>query len=95
MPYNLELNDSIIYAIEKHATGQFLDRTQRTLSLFEKESARRPRVLALGLHPHLMGVPHRFGEFESMLDRLIASSKTTFVLPAQIADWFEAQVPAK
>jgi peptidoglycan/xylan/chitin deacetylase (PgdA/CDA1 family) len=94
MPYNLELNDSIIYAIEKHATGQFLDRTQRTLSLFEKESTRRPRVLALGLHPHLMGVPHRFGEFENMLDSLIASPKTTFVLPEQIADWFEAQVPA-
>jgi peptidoglycan/xylan/chitin deacetylase (PgdA/CDA1 family) len=95
MPYNLELNDSIIYAIEKHATGQFLDRTQRTLSLFEKESARRPRVLALGLHPHLMGVPHRFGEFEQMLDSLIASPKTTFVRPEQIADWFETQVPAK
>ncbi len=94
MPYNLELNDSIIYAIEKHATGQFLDRTQRTLSVFEKESARRPRVLALGLHPHLMGVPHRFGEFENMLDSLIASPKTTFMRPEQIADWFEAQVPA-
>lgn len=94
MPYNLELNDSVIYAIEKHATGQFLDRTQRTLRLFERECERRPRVLALGLHPHLMGVPHRFGEFEDMLDSLLASSKVTFVKPLQIADWFEAQVPA-
>lgn len=94
MPYNLELNDSIIYAIEKHATGQFLDRTQRTLALFERESDRRPRVLALGLHPHLMGVPHRLGEFEQMLDCLMASQKTVFLKPAQIADWFESQVPA-
>ena len=94
LPYNLELNDSIVYAIEKHATGQFLDRTERTLALFETESAKRPRVLALGLHPHLMGVPHRFGEFERMLDCLIASPKTVFLTPAQIADWFEAQVPA-
>lgn len=95
VPYNLELNDSIIYAIEKHATGQFLDRTQRTLRLFEKESATRPRVLALGLHPHLMGVPHRFGEFEDMLDALIASPQTVFLHPTKIADWFEAQVPGK
>lgn len=94
MPYNLELNDSVVYAIEKHATGQFLDRTRRTLNLFERESAHRPRVLALGLHPHLMGVPHRLGEFEDMLDVLLASGKTTFVKPAQIADWFESQVPA-
>lgn len=94
MPYNLELNDSVIYAVEKHATGQFLDRTQRTLQLFERECEQRPRVLALGLHPHLMGVPHRLREFEDMLDALLASSKTTFVKPMQIADWFEAQVPA-
>lgn len=94
MPYNLELNDSVIYAVEKHATGQFLDRTRRTLKLFERESERRPRVLAVGLHPHLMGVPHRFSEFEDMLDSLLASTRTTFVKPAQIADWFEAQVPA-
>lgn len=92
MPYNLELNDSVVYAIEKHATGQFLERTQRTLRLFEREAQQRPRVLALGLHPHLMGVPHRFGEFEDMLDTLLASSMTAFVKPEQIADWFEAQV---
>jgi allantoinase len=41
-----------------------------------------------------MGIPHRFGEFEHMLDSLIASSKTTFMQPEQIANWFEAQVPA-
>ena len=92
LPYNLELNDSIVYAIEKHATGQFLERTERTLALFERESAKRPRVLALGLHPHLMGVPHRFGEFEAMLDALMASSKTVFLHPGQIANWFEEQV---
>lgn len=92
MPYNLELNDSIVYAIEKHATGQFLDRTRRTLKLFERESAKRPRVLAIGLHPHLMGVPHRFGEFEDMLDSLMASTQTVFLHPEQIANWFVAQV---
>ncbi len=95
MPYNLELNDSIIYAIEKHATGQFLDRTARSLALFERESQRRPRVLAFGLHPHLMGVPHRFGEFEQMLDKLMASSKTVFLKPKEIADWYEKQVPSE
>jgi peptidoglycan/xylan/chitin deacetylase (PgdA/CDA1 family) len=95
MPYNLELNDSIVYAIEKHATGQFLERTRATLGLFEREAAKRPRVLAIGLHPHLMGVPHRFGEFEDMLDSLMASSQTVFLRPEQIADWFERQVPAE
>ena len=96
MPYNLELNDSIIYAIEKHATGQFLDRTRRTLVRFEKEvrDTGRPRVLAIGLHPHLMGVPHRIDEFEAMLDVLMDSPQTTFMYPREIARWFARQVPS-
>lgn len=94
MPYNLELNDSIIYAIEKHATGQFLERTTRTLRLFEREAQTRPRVLALGLHPHLMGAPHRFEEFENMLDLLMQSPQVCFLKPKDIFDWYAKQVPA-
>lgn len=94
MPYNLELNDSIIYAIERHSTPEFLLRLTRTLALFEQECEQAPRVLALGLHPHLMGVPHRFGDFEKMLDLLMASSKVCFMTGGQIADWFKSQCPA-
>jgi hypothetical protein len=50
-------------------------------------------VLALGLHPHLIGVPHRFGSFERMLDLLMASPAVTFMTGSQIADWYAAQVP--
>jgi allantoinase len=88
MPYNLELNDSVIYAVEKHSSPEFLLRLQRTLSLFEREAVQRPRVLALGLHPHLMGVPHRFGYFEEMLDLLMQHPNVVFMNGSAIADWF-------
>ncbi len=94
LPYNLEVNDSIIYAIEKHRSDEMFDRLQRTLQLFVRESIRRPRVLALGLHPHLMGVPHRFGSFERMLDLLMATPQVCFLQGAQIANWYREQVPA-
>lgn len=91
MPYNLELNDSVIYAVEKHSSPEFLLRLQRTLALFEREIERQPRVLALGLHPHLMGVPHRFGYFEEMLDLLIQHPQVVFMNGSAIADWFMGQ----
>lgn len=94
MPYNLELNDSIIYAIEKHSSEEFLLRLQRTLALFEREVAHHPRVLALGLHPHLVGVPHRFAYFEEMLDTLMRSPHVCFMTGSQILDWYQAQEPA-
>ncbi|WP_043462233.1 polysaccharide deacetylase family protein [Azohydromonas australica] len=96
LPYNLELNDSVICAVEKQPSSEFLTRASRTLKLFEREvqADRQPRVLALGLHPHLMGVPHRFGDLEALLDMLMASPLVRFVTGSDIARWYGQQVPA-
>jgi hypothetical protein len=87
------MNDSIIFAIEKHTSSEYLTRLRSTLSVFEKEAAAGPRVLALGLHPHLVGVPHRFEYFEPMLDLLQAHPLVTFMTGSEIFEWYSAQVP--
>ncbi len=92
VPYNLELNDSIIYAVEKHSSDEMLQRVTRTAELFVREAQKRPRVLTLGLHPHLIGVPHRFGSFEKMLDLLMKTPGVCFMQAHDIADWYTSQV---
>jgi peptidoglycan/xylan/chitin deacetylase (PgdA/CDA1 family) len=94
LPYNLEVNDSIIYAIEKHASDEMFQRLANSLSLFKRECLTQPRVLSLGLHPHLIGVPHRFESFERMLDLLMATPEVCFVTGEKMAQWYSAQVPA-
>lgn len=93
MPYNLEINDSILYAVERHATGEMLRRLAFTLNQFEAEIEQNPRVLAIGLHPHLIGVPHRFHELIAMLDLLEASPHTVFTTGSAIHDWYKAAEP--
>lgn len=88
MPYNLEINDSIVYAIEKHASGEMYRRFSNTVTAFEKEFDQNPRVLAVGLHPHLIAVPHRFGELERMVDDILARDDAVFMTGSQICDWF-------
>lgn len=95
MPYNVEINDSIIYAIERHATGEMARRLSFTLEQFEQESAENPRVLAIGLHPHLISVPHRMHELVDMLDRLQASDKVLFTTGSAICDWFTSHQTPK
>lgn len=90
MPYNVEINDSIVYAIEKHASPEMYRRLSDTLTAFDRELKTQPRVLAIGLHPHLIGVPHRIGYLERMLDDLMARDDTVFMTGSQIADWFIA-----
>lgn len=94
MPYNIEINDSIVYAIERHATGEMARRLEFTLRQFEAEASNNPRVLAIGLHPHLIAVPHRIHELHEMISLLKASPHTVFVTGSMICDWFRtAQSP--
>ena len=95
MPYTLELNDSVIYAVERHATGELLSRFNRTLACLEEEFEAGPRILTLGLHPHLIGVPHRIGELKAILETLLARDDTVFVQPGEIAAWFTGACPAE
>jgi hypothetical protein len=95
MPYNIEINDSIIYAIERHATGEMLKRLAFTLEQFEQESHDTVRVLAIGLHPHLIAVPHRIHEMAGMLDLLMASKNTIFTTGADICDWYRQACPSE
>ena len=93
MPYNLEINDSIIYAIERHATGEMAKRLEFTFKRFERECRDSAIVLAIGLHPHLISVPHRIHELEQMLDRLTASSDVGFFTGSELADWYMVAAP--
>jgi peptidoglycan/xylan/chitin deacetylase (PgdA/CDA1 family) len=94
MPYNLEINDSIVYAIEKHATGEMLQRLEFTLRRFQRECRDSAIVLAIGLHPHLIAVPHRVHELEQMLDLLLAAPEVGFFRGSDLADWYQNVEPA-
>lgn len=90
MPYNVEINDSVIYAVEKHSSREMYQRLSDTLDAFDRELETSPRVLPIGLHPHLIGVPHRIGYLAKMLDLLSARDDVVFMTGSQIADWFTA-----
>jgi hypothetical protein len=52
-----------------------------------------PRVLTIGLHPHLMGEPHRAHYLWKVLDLLMARNDTIFMNGTELADWFESVEP--
>lgn len=89
MPYTLEINDSVIHAVERASSDEMYKRLIDTLTCFDAELHEQPRVLTLALHPHLIGVPHRFVYLERMLDALRDHPSAIFMRGAEIADWFE------
>ena len=90
MPYSLEINDSIIYAVEKHSSPEIWQRARDAVTALEPELAQGARVFTVGLHPHLIGVAHRIGYLARILDLLQARDDAVFMTGSEIADWFVA-----
>lgn len=94
LPYTLTLNDVTTYQVALQADGALVDRVRRTLEVHRREAAHNPVVMPIGLHPHIMGVPHRIGEVAEIVAALTAPDDVRAVTSSQVHDWYVAQVPA-
>lgn len=88
LPYGFELNDSLVYAVERHSSPEYLRRVMDTLETFGPELKTQPRVLTLSLHPHLIGVPHRIGYLRDCLKLLKQRDDVIFMTGSEILDWY-------
>jgi peptidoglycan/xylan/chitin deacetylase (PgdA/CDA1 family) len=93
LPYGLDLNDSVMYAIEKHSSFESRLRFEQTIKTFERETREtgQPRVLTIPLHPHLSGTAHRINFLTELIDNLRDRDDTVFVNGSQLVDWYLSQ----
>jgi allantoinase len=90
LPYTWEINDVPMWAVQGQSSDEILKRLSATLAVLEREIDANPRVLSIGLHPHIAGVPHRVYYLEKALEMLLRPTDTIFVTSGEIADWFIA-----
>jgi peptidoglycan/xylan/chitin deacetylase (PgdA/CDA1 family) len=90
LPYTWELNDVPVWVVHSHSSDELLKRLEATLAVLERELAHGPRIVTFGLHPHIVGVPHRAYYMEKCLDLLQRRNDTVFVTSSRIADWYQA-----
>ena len=93
MPYALEVNDVMTYALEKHAGNELYQRCCDVVEVLEPELERQPRVMTIGLHPHIMGVAHRLKYLAMTLDMLKQRDDVIFMTGSEIADWYSGHCP--
>ena len=88
MPYAIELNDTVMYSIDKQGSDEMLRRVKDTVVTLEPELGHNPRVLTMALHPYAIGVPHRLPYLGRAIEFLKARDDTVFMTGSEIADWF-------
>jgi peptidoglycan/xylan/chitin deacetylase (PgdA/CDA1 family) len=90
LPYSIELND-IPNFLEMHRTGEEFGRLicDQFDQLYE-DGAKTGRVMAICLHPFLIGHPHRAKYFANALAHITARREVWVTTGAEIAGWYKA-----
>ena len=67
MPYSLELNDKPAFERRFMSPSDFERMICRQFDTLWQEGESQARVMAIALHPYLIGMPHRIGALDAAL----------------------------
>lgn len=91
MPYSFELSDLPMMVVHAYESEEWLRRTKDQFDRLYQEGAVQPRVLSMGIHPYIMGVPHRIKYFEAAIDYMLKKKDVWFTTADGIYDWFKSE----
>jgi allantoinase len=93
LPYNFELHDIVLMALGHHPSGEMHARVMDHFECLYEESAERPKILAIAMHPYLSGVPHRINHVRRAFEAVLSRPGVAAWDGARILDWYKTQVP--
>ena len=67
IPYSTEINDKVALEYHHLTPEEFELMIRRQFDVLHREGERSGRVMAIAIHPYLMGVAHRIDAFDSAL----------------------------
>jgi len=93
VPYTQECNDVAMMLIQHHKASEYYDRAVDQFDQIYADAADSARVMAMAVHPYIMGAPHRLKYFRQVIEHIRKRSDVKFWTGAQIADWYFAAGP--
>jgi allantoinase len=94
VPYSVEINDIPMMMIQHHPAAEFLVRGRDQFDRLYAEGSESARIMAIAIHPYIMGVPHRIKYLEALLEYMKGKSDVLFWRGEEILDWYAASKKA-
>ena len=88
IPYSFELNDAPMIYYNKVSTDEFEQMIKRQFDVLYREGAESGRVMAICLHPFIIGVPHRIGALDNALKYISSHPHVWFATGQEIVDHY-------
>ena len=89
IPYTQECNDIAMMLIQHHPAREYYQRASDQFDQIYLDSEESARVMALVVHPYIMGVPHRLRYFREILEKIDGYEDVVFWTGEQILDWYK------
>ncbi len=94
VPYTQECNDVAMMLIQHHKASEYYDRAIDQFEQLYADSKDSARVMALVVHPYIMGAPHRLKYYRKALERIRSHSDVAFWTGEQILEWYAQRSPS-
>jgi allantoinase len=88
VPYTQECNDVAMMLIQHHAAAEYRDRAIDQFEQLYADARESARIMALVVHPYIMGVPHRLRYLREALEHIQFRAGVVFWTGEQILDWY-------
>jgi allantoinase len=88
VPYSLEINDIGLFIGKTTSGPAFYDIVADQFDVLYEDGATRPRVMALALHPMIIGQPYRHKYLDKVLGYITGHSDVWLTTSDEIADWY-------
>ena len=88
VPYTQECNDVAMMVIQHHKASEYRDRAIDQFEQLYSDAHASARVMAVVVHPYIMGAPHRLRYFREALEHIQSRSAVVFWTGEQILDWY-------
>ena len=94
IPYTQECNDVAMMLIQHHKASEYRDRAIDQFEQLYADARDSARVMALVLHPYIMGAPHRMRYVREALEHIAGKPGVLFRTGEEILDWYRASPAA-
>jgi len=91
LPYTVELNDIPMMLVQHHESAYWKQRVMDQFRRLHAESADRPKIVAVAIHPYISGQPHRIRYLEEIYKEIAGYEGVVHWNGAEIYDWYNAQ----
>ncbi len=88
IPYSLAINDLPAFLNFHYTAPQFFEMIRDQFDILYRDGEKQGRVMAIALHPFLIGQPYRIGALEKALEHIRGHEKVWFATGSEIIRWY-------